>query len=355
MARETDTSGGTDVPSGLGPTGTPVGRRSGRPTAADVARQAGLSRATVSYVLNNTPHQAIPERTRQRVLAAAAELGYTPSAAARALSSGRSDVVLLLLPDWPIGPTVGHLLEELSDVLGEQGLTFVVHPRSAGRPVSDVWKAITPAAVVTFEELDEIEAKKLQSAGVELAVALFGGRRGPRAMDIPEQRTGRLQVEHLAVAGHRRLGYGWPDDPRVVTFAQPRLEGVRQACADLGLAEPVILTVPLDPDGAAEVVRDWRAAEPAVTGVCAYNDEVALAVLAGARQCGLVVPRDLAVIGVDDIPAAATAFPALTTVQPDMRVLSRYIADTILRRLSGRPAPKRPGSDIHSVIRRDSA
>src|SRR3954447_18722682 len=88
------------------------GRRPRRPTGADVARQAGLSRATVSYVLNDTAHQPIPERTRQRVLAAAAELGYTPSAAARTLSSGRSDLVLLLLPDWPIGPTVGQLLEE---------------------------------------------------------------------------------------------------------------------------------------------------------------------------------------------------------------------------------------------------
>jgi DNA-binding LacI/PurR family transcriptional regulator len=332
-----------------------TGQRRRRPTAADVARTAGLSRATVSYVLNDTPHQVIPERTRQRVFAAAAELGYSPSVAARALRSGRSDVVLLLLPDWPIGPTVGQLLEDLSTALAEHGLTFVAHPRSAGRPVSDVWKAITPAAVVTFEELDDIETKKLQAAGIELTVALFGGLRGPRAMDIPEQRTGRLQAEHLAIAGHRHLGYAWPDDPRVLTFAEPRLEGVRQACADLGLAEPQVLTVPLTPDGAAEAVQAWQAAEPAVTGICAYNDEVALAVLAGARQHGLNVPGDIAVVGADNIPAAAIAIPPLTTVQPDMQALSDYIADTIVRKLNGRPAPKRPGSDIHSVIRRDSA
>ena len=174
-----------------------------------------MSRATVSYVLNDTPHQVIPEPTRQRVRAAAAELGYTPSVAARALITGRSDVVLLLLPDWPIGPSVGALLEALSDALADRGLTFVAHPRSAGRPVSEVWKAITPAAVVTFEELDDAEARKLQGAGVELTVALFGSRRGLQALDIPEQRTGRLQAEHLASAGHRHLGYAWPDDPRI--------------------------------------------------------------------------------------------------------------------------------------------
>src|SRR5919107_3731640 len=149
-----------------GNAGQLAGPRRRRPTGADVARRAGVSRATVSYVLNNTPHQVIPEQTRQRVLAAAAELGYTPSAAGRALRSGHSDVVLLLLPDWPIGPSVGVLLESLSSALAEQGLTFVAHPRSAGRPVSDVWKAITPAAVITFEELDAVEDARLQAAGI---------------------------------------------------------------------------------------------------------------------------------------------------------------------------------------------
>src|SRR3954451_13066119 len=257
MAREADRRGSDGSP----------GRRPRRPTGADVARHVGLSRATVSYVLNNTPHQAIPEHTRRRVLAAAAELGYTPSVAARALITGRSEVVLLLLPDWPIGPSVGALLESLSDAFGDHGLTFVIHPHSAARPVSEVWKAITPAAVVTFEELEPTETAKLQAAGIQLSVALFGGRRGGRAMDIPEQRTGRLQAEHLAAAGHRTLGYAWPDDPRVATFAQPRLDGVRQACADLGLARPHVVPVPLPPDGEAAAVHAWRAANPPITGI----------------------------------------------------------------------------------------
>lgn len=338
-------------PGARGRTGTPARR----PTGADVARRAGLSRATVSYVLNDTPHQAIPEQTRQRVLAAAAELGYTPSAAGRALRSGHSEVALLLLPDWPIGPSVGLLLESLSSALADQGLTFVAHPRSTGRPVSDVWKAITPAAVITFEQLDEAETKKLEAAGVELTVALFGGHGGSKALDIPEQRTGRLQVEHLAAAGHRHLGYAWPADPRVLAFAQSRLDGVRQACADLALAQPHVLTVAFTPDGVSDVVRTWREAVPQVTGVCAYNDEVALALLAGARRQGVEVPADLAVIGVDDIPASAVALPALTTVRADTPALAGYIADTIRRKLDGRPAGRRPGSDIHSVIRRDSA
>jgi DNA-binding LacI/PurR family transcriptional regulator len=102
-------------------------------------------------------------------------------------------------------------------------------------------------------------------------------------------------------------------------------------------------------------VRRWRDAEPAVTGICAYNDELALALLAGARREGVDVPGRLAVIGVDDIPGAAASLPALTTVRADTPALASYIAETIRRKLDGRPTGRRPGSDIHSVIHRDSA
>ena len=113
-----------------------VGRRI---TSADVARLAGVSRATVSYVLNDTPRQSISADTRNRVLDAAATLGYAPSAAARALRTGRSDVVLCLLPDWPIGSEVGSLLGFVSTALAREGLTFVVHPGNReDRPISEL-------------------------------------------------------------------------------------------------------------------------------------------------------------------------------------------------------------------------
>src|SRR4051794_15212884 len=202
-----------------------------RVTSADVAREAGLSRATVSYVLNDTPHQRIPASTRRRVLDAAARLGYTPSAAARALRTGRSDVVLFLLPDWPIGTTIGQFLEHLSAALADAGLTLVAHPRTgSARPVVDVCGAVAPAAVLTWENLTDAETAAMRSAGIHVTVKLTGrsaGRAGE--LIVPMQRTGRLQVEHLASTGHRRLGYAFPDDPRLLSFAEPRLDGVRTA------------------------------------------------------------------------------------------------------------------------------
>lgn len=331
------------------------GGQTKRPTATDVARRAGVSQATVSYVMNNNPHQAIPESTRQRVFAAAADLGYTPSAAARMLVSGRSDVVLLLLPDWPIGLGVASLLDELSQAFAQHDLTFVIHPQVTARAITDLWKSITPAAVLVYENFSESDLTAINRSGAEL-VLISSLDQGTRAMDRSVEHTGRIQVEHLARAGHRHLGYAWPDNDRVLFFAEHRLDGVRAACAALGLPAPQVTTVPLTADGGAAAIREWRAREPALTGICAFNDEVALAVLAGARQLGVSIPDDLAVIGVDDIPAAALAAPPLTTVASDITATVADIVDAVLSKLEDRPLqPRRPRSDTDRVISRASA
>jgi DNA-binding LacI/PurR family transcriptional regulator len=325
-----------------------------RVTSADVAREARVSRATVSYVLNNTPHQTIPPETRRRVLEAAARLDYAPSAAARTLRSGRSDVVLCLLPDWPMGQEVGTLLSHLSAALARHGMTFVAHPSTrADRPFTEIWKALTPAAVLAFEEISEEEIGAMRAAGVAPLVALLGrSRQRRRELEVPQQRVGRLQAAHLAAAGHTRLGYAYPDDPRVAIFADPRLDGVSAACADAGLEPPVVETVPLEAAAAATAVAQWRAA--GVTGVCAYNDEVALAVLAGLRLTGLRAPEDVAVIGVDDIPPARLAEPPLSTVATDQTVVAERLAATIVDVIAGRPGPEGPEPEPAQVIRRAS-
>ena len=330
----------------------PAGRRV---TSADVARLAGVSRATVSYVLNDTPRQTISADTRARVLEAAAHLGYAPSAAARTLRTGRSDVVLCLLPDWPIGPEVGAMMAGLSTELARAGLTFVVHPGNReDRPISEIWKAITPAAVIAFADFSPDEMAAMRAAGVALVVALLGRhQQHGRELEVPQQLVGRRQAEHLQASGHARIGYAYPDDARLQIFAEPRLAGVRSACRAGGLGEPVTETVALSPEQAAEAVRRWHAA--GVTGVCAYNDEVALAVLAGVRLAGLGVPADLAVIGVDDIPPARLAAPPLTTVTTDQTLVAAHLCQTVLAAMGGRPGPVFPIADLVGVVRRESA
>lgn len=319
-----------------------------RVTSADVARESGVSRTTVSYVLNGTPGTSVSEATRRRVLDTAARLGYAPSAAARTLRSGRSDLVLCVLPDWPVGPVVETMLDHLADDLAERGLSVLVHHVRGDRPLADLWRAVTPRTVVGLSAFDPEDVRAMRRAGIQVVDTSSDE---PGAED-PQPHIGRLQVERLVDGGRTRIGYATTADRRVSQFAEQRLSGVREACAERGLADPVVLPVDVDAASGRSAVAAWR--EAGVTGVAAYNDEVAFAVLAGARAAGLRVPEDLAVVGVDDVPLAALSAPPLTTVTQSIDREAAYLAARVRAALDGGPPPRRP-ADVPRIVPRDSA
>lgn len=322
-------------------------------TSADVARESGVSRTTVSYVLTGRDGVNISEETRRRVRETATRLGYAPSAAARALRTGRSDLVLCILPDWPVGPVIETLLDELADELSGRGLSVLVHHGRGARPLSDLWRAVTPRAVIGFAPFAEDDLLAMRQAGIQV-LGTLGEDRQPDP-DLPSEsqlRIGALQAECLTVRA-TRLGYAWPADARLAVFARDRLRGVQRICAELDRPEPVVLPLGLDVESAAEAVRAWRGL--GITGIAAYNDDVALAVLAGMRAEGLSCPDDCAVVGVDDVPAARLAAPALTTVSQSIEVQARYLAALVLADLDGAAEkPGHPGHGLH-LVERDSA
>ncbi|MGW0711637.1 LacI family DNA-binding transcriptional regulator [Streptomyces sp. NPDC002643] len=300
-----------------------------RITSSDVARAAGVSRTTVSFVLNDKPGLSIPEETRRRVMDAARELDYRPHAAARALRVGRSDIALLALPDLPIGPGISRFIEELAAALAAHGLSLVTHLEGAhGRPLAEVCTAIDASAVLGLHPFDTETAQELRRAGAQVVLPT-----AEPASRTPTTAVGRLQAEYLLRRGHQRLGYALPDDPALGDWADERLDGVAHTCTANHLAPPVALTVALDPDEAATVVDVWR--RQRVTAVCAYNDEVALAVLAGLHHHGLRAPEDMAVIGADDIPAGRVAVPPLTTLRYDLARIGRERAQAVIAALAG--------------------
>jgi len=209
--------------------------------------------------------------------------------------------------------------------------------------------------VLALDKFSASDAAAMRAAGAEVIVALHASARRQRhQIRTPDNPIGALQARHLA-ATHRRLGYAYPDDKRVAVFAEPRVVGVREVCAELGLPAPDVRTVPLDPAAAADAVAAWLAETPPVTGICAFNDEIAMAVLAGLNRLGLKAPTDMAVIGVDDVPGAAVAQPPLTTVFRDFAALAEHYALAVVAALAGEPLPPASGESEPRLRIRDSA
>ncbi|WP_341394594.1 LacI family DNA-binding transcriptional regulator [Arthrobacter sp. G119Y2] len=293
-----------------------------RVTSTDVAQAAGVSRATVSYVLNGSAAQSISAATRERVLSAARHLGYTPSTAARTLRRGRSDLVLMLLPPEPLGRALAMIIDAASEQLERHGLRLIAHRLPPQGGAVSLVHSLAPAALILTTALEEPELAALRAAGLPVA-SLHEALSDPLSPDLG---IGALQVKHLAEAGHQRIGVAVPPEPGYSWRVQIRLAAIREACARHRLPPPAVEHLRLDADEAAASVARWLEAPEPVTAVCAFDDDHAFALLSGLAALGRRAPQDLAVIGAEDVPLASLALPPLTTVRVDTRLLGERFA-----------------------------
>ena len=326
--------------------GDQIARR--RVTTADIARAVGVSRSTVGYVLNNTPGQSISEATRKRVLEEAARQEYRPHTAAQALASGRSRIILLVLPDWPISFTMRRYVEEASLALDRAGYTLVTHTRHAtgqGRPL---WESLSPDVVIGFVPFHTEELASLRASGV---TKIFPD--AAPSLDWRHLATGpRLQVEHLHELGHQRLGFATWAEQRVAVLAEERVLEAQRTAERLELPPLDVRSVDYHDGSAAEAVRAWH--DAGVTAVAAHNDDTAAMVVGAALRAGLSVPADLAVIGHDDTPLATMFVPSLSSIRVDGAALGRYFAVQALAVAEDRPLPPaHPTVDL-AVVPRES-
>lgn len=314
----------------------------GRATSRDVAERAGVSRATVSYVLNKAANQTIPPETQNRVRAAALELGYTPNAAAKALRSARSQLVLLVIRDVAYARNIGLAVDRLASLASTRGLSLVTWIATAEQPLSIALSHLQPRFVITFAAVTPDEDRTMTAARIPFA---------RHRIVAPEANlndvAGVLQVRHLAEGGHRTVGVLTTEDGSLGMFARPRLDGARRACLELGLAAPLEATVHVPPDGhvdeIVEILQAWRQGSRPVDGIVCYNDQIAALAMAAARRLGLGVPDDVAIIGVEDDPMAVLLDPPLTTVAIDMCVLADELWAAGLA-AAGEDAPQSTGS-----------
>lgn len=305
-----------------------------RVTLSDVAVASGVSRATVSFVLNDAPRQTISPATRERVRRAARDLGYAPHGIARALRQGASPVVVLNV-DWRLeGNYSRSYIHGLDDELAAHDHVLLVrHGHSAPGSAQQVLDAIAPRAVIRFGE-PYLTGHELDDMG--------GGWYDGLAAHAA------LQMRHLAGRGHTSLALALPDPAAPLT--EVRLGFAREAAQALGLVPPVPFTVPRPRAAGATAVRDFLAAHPGVTAIAGYDDDAALRALTALGDLGLAVPGDIAVIGFDDTEYGALVTPALTTVHIDAEAHGRLAARTALGLDTAGLAPV-PGR----VIVRDSA
>ncbi|WP_217251083.1 LacI family DNA-binding transcriptional regulator [Streptomyces sp. AC602_WCS936] len=319
------------------------------PTSGDVARAAGVSRATVSYVLNDTEGGRVSEATRHRVREAARQLGYVPHAVARALRAGRSGIVLLTAPAVTVGPLFAQAYADLQQALAELGHTAVLYgPTGArGAGAGRRWAELRPDAVLSLmdDSMDEDAVAVLHKAGVE--VVLSAGPvpvPGAHALVTDQEQVGFRAVEHLGAAGRRTLGVLVPADASLRAFAESRLAGAERAARAQGAVTVVRQELAMDEDAA----RGWaqRCAEAGTDGLFAYNDEYAALAVRALQDTGRRVPEDVAVVGADDLLIGRLLRPRLTTVRMDY-LPPREIAG-LLDRLIG--APGTP-PETHDMLR----
>ncbi|YCK79904.1 LacI family transcriptional regulator (plasmid) [Arthrobacter sp. D3-18] len=320
-----------------------------RVTAADVAREAGVSPATVGFVLNRTKGQTISKATRERVLAASQRLNYKPHQAARTLRSGRNKIVLLVLPDWPLEHSLRTNLEVLTHELAVHGyalITFTPLPDSSAVPL---WAILDPSVVIGYEPFSAEDVADMRSLGIRNIIPSPDQPPAEQASDFAS--GPRLQVEHLLGLGHRRLGFACPTDPRLEEFVTARLQLVGEVCTERGLSRPLAMPVNYQDGSGEHAAAAWRAA--GVTGVVAYNDETAADAILGAIRYGLRVPEDLSVVGHDNSPLAARFMPSISSAEVDMEGLGLYTAGIALHHAEGHRMPE-PPTGLGTMVRRDS-
>ncbi|MEU6917370.1 LacI family DNA-binding transcriptional regulator [Streptomyces olindensis] len=304
-----------------------------RVTAADVARSIGVSRATVGYVLNDTPGARISPETRRRVLQAAAHLGYQPSRVAQSLARGRSRIVLIVVPDWPFEYTLRAHLDEAARVLDEAGYATITYTHHESEHTRPLWKLVEPEVVVGLVPFTPSEVRSIRAAGIT--------RIAPdpvRHVDLGSMPAvvmgAELQVRHLATTGCRRIAFAAPSDKRLSDLSAVRQRAAAREAAALGLEWVDAREIDYHDESLPTLLHGWLAA--GVSGVVAFNDDIAAMIVGAAARAGIEVPGALAVVGHDNKPVASYFAPTISSVAIDSVDLGRWTAGQALHLAEGR-------------------
>lgn len=321
-----------------------------QPTQTDVAQRAGVSRATVSYVINGLTDGKIPisDETRKRVLDAIEELGYEPDARAQALSSGKTNTVALIIPDLR-NPHFSEFATGVEEAARAADYHFLL---SSTTLISDEY------AVDVFKDLVRrrfdglilashfiLKSKEAQSILARihkrgLPIVEFSEINNVDTISADYSEATKEVVSYLVSLGHRRIGfvYGVGDYHLGLDRLEPYQESLRAA----GITPDPDLIVECGPtiedgyQGALELLK----LQNRPTAIISVNDLLAIGTMRAAGDLGLQIPNDLSVIGYDDIPMANYLLPRLTTVTKDAFTAGKTAFEMLMARLQNPALPR---------------
>lgn len=330
------------------------------PTLEDVARRAGVSTATVSKVLSNTPY--FTEETRLKVMQAVEELGYIPNLAARALSSGKTHIIAVVFPyvyDAIFAdPLVLTILEGIEAECTRRGYNILLStPRISSNGIDENYLQLVQSGYLDgVLALDSYPVNSVLKPVTEKGIpaVAIGYHDCPYSV-CSDDRGGGFQLMQYALSlGHRRIGIiSIPDH---LHFCVPeRLAGLRAAAEAVGLDYNTLPKSNGDwstPSG-ARCAAELLTAHPNLTALVCLNDRMAIGAIQQARELGRDVPRDLSVVGYDDIPMAAMFAPPITTISQQGPEMGRVAARMLFEILAGK-RPTRLSMPTHLIVRQSS-
>lgn len=349
----------TRVSQGEIPKGTKLATN--RVTSQDVADRAGVSRTTVSLVLNNVPGVQISEATRLRVLQAARELNYVPDAAAQALASRQSQIIGLILIRTPdqiasdvfLTQTLDGLIKSVHSA-GMRLLIDIIEPEKQEATYIQMIRAKRIDGIIISGPRFEDEALDILRDS-NFPTVLLGQLpdSGFYSVDVDNRAAAFTAVTHLIGLGHKPIAC-ITNAPAIYTAAVDRLNGYRQAIETAGLNyDPGLVRFgEFDSESGYQQMRSLLESGVEFSAAFVASDLVAYGAIAAIRERGLRIPDDVAIVGMDDLPVSRFLAPPLTTIRLPAIELALQAAGTLFQLLQGeQPEQRQIILDTSLVVR----
>ena len=322
--------------------------RPSAPTLEQVAERAGVSRSTASRAINGGLR--VSPEAKASTDAAVADLGYIPNRAARSLVTRRADSVALVVPEPDekvlSDPFFASTIHGLNGALRDTDLQLVLvmaRPEDiANRTLRYLRGGHVDGAVVVSHHRNDVLAEALHRSGLPTVFVgrPFEGGRLIHYVDVDNTGGGRMATEYLLRIGRRRIGtIAGPQD---MSAGLDRLAGWSSALGDAGLATDAVAYGDFTADGGAQAAAQLLAAHPDIDALFVASDLMAVGALAVLAGAGRLVPGNVAVVGYDNLGAATTTSPTLTTIVNPVVAMARTAGEMLIDLLMGKSVDQAP-------------